>query len=95
LLFIPVQLRKNALAQRAAQCARRRDVERDSDQPFQLQLDRREIEQAGAFGGVDQQVQVAAVGILPPGDRPEHSRIAGAMSLDDAPNGCAMGLERA
>jgi hypothetical protein len=36
-------------------------VDRDAHQPFQFQLDRGDIEQAGAFGGVDRQVEVTLV----------------------------------
>ena len=88
------RFRQNALTQRAAQRAGRRDVHRDADQSFQLQLDPGEIEQAGAFRGVDQQVEVAARGILATDDGPEHPGIASLMDLDDAPNGSAVGGER-
>jgi len=69
-------------------------MDRDGNQPFKFQLDRSKIEQTGPFGGVDQQVEVAAIIVVTPGDRPEHARIAGPVGLDDPPNGRAVGLER-
>lgn len=65
-----------------------------ANQPFKFQLDRGEIEQAGAFGGVDQQVEVTALGVVTPGDGPEHAGIASLVGLDDLPNGRAISIER-
>lgn len=92
--FIPIRLPPESARVGTAQCAHRRNVDQDADQPFQLQLDRGEVEQAGAVGGVDQQVEVAALGVITPDDGPEHPGIASLMSLGNAPNGRAMGLER-
>jgi hypothetical protein len=68
-------------------------VNRNVQQLFQFQFDRRDVEQAYAAHGIDQKVQVTPFGVLAPCDRSKHAGVMDLMRLDDAPNVGSVGVE--
>jgi len=79
------------------QCATQRPgcghANRDTHQPFEFQLNCRDIEQTGDTGCVDQNIEVALFGIFSAGNRSEYPWVSRLVRVHDAPDGGAVCIE--
>lgn len=72
---------------------RREHVHGNPEKPAKLGANRADVEQRGFRRRVDQEIEIAPLGVLPGQDGPEHSRVAGAVGRDDAPDRLAVVLQ--